>query len=68
MTLMLEVWKRRRRHRGGTKAVYCGWVKVAPNTKGAESSVPVASVWVLEHHHPTMILIWGHVDRSKKNK
>ena len=58
-------------HRGGdrrTEADDCVWGTVAPNNKGTESSVPVVSVWGLEHHHPTMSTLWGHVDRSKKKE
>ena len=28
----------------------------------------MASILVLELHHPTMIMLWGHGDRSKRNK
>ena len=52
----------------GTEADYCGWGTVAPNIKGTESSVPVASVRGLEQHHPTMSTLWGHRDRSKKKE
>ena len=44
----------------GAEADYCSWGTVSPNIKGAESSVPVSSVWGLEHHHPTMIILRGH--------
>ena len=36
------------------------WGKVAPNIKGTEYSVSVASVWRLELHHPTMSMLWVH--------
>ena len=49
----------------GIKADYCVWVKVAPITKGTESSVPVVSDRGLEHYHPTMSMLRGHGDRSK---
>ena len=49
----------------GTEADYYAWVKVTPNTKVTEYSVPVVSVWVLEHHHTTTITLCRHVDRSK---
>ena len=35
---------------------------------GTESSVPVAPVLVLEHHRPTMSMLWGHGGRSKREK
>ena len=49
----------------GAEADYCGSGTVEPNLKGTEYSVPVASVWVLEHHHPTMSKLWEHGYRSK---
>ena len=49
----------------GTEADYCGWEIVAPNIKGIEYSAPIASVWLLEHHHPTMSTLWGHRYPSK---
>ena len=44
----------------GYEAYYCGLGTEAPNIKGIESSVPIASVQVLEHHHPTMSMLWVH--------
>ena len=41
------------------------WVKLVPNIKGTDSSVHVASVRVLERHHPTMSILWGHGYRVK---
>ena len=41
------------------------WGKVASNIEGKESSVPVVSVQGLEHHHPTVSMIWGHRDRVR---
>ena len=52
----------------GTKEYYFGWVKVATNIRGKESIVHVASVWEMEHHHPTMSTLEGHGYRSKRKK
>ena len=49
----------------GIKADYHVWGKLAPNTKGKDSSVPVVSDQGLEHHHPTMNILRGHGYRSK---
>ena len=51
-------------HQGGL----LWWVDVAPNIKGTESSVPVACVQRLEHHHPNMVTLWGHENWSKINR
>ena len=60
MTLRLASWRRRQKRIRRTKAGYCSCVKVAPNIKGTEYSVPVASVQALEPHHPTMITLCCH--------
>ena len=39
--------------------------ELAPNIKGTEYSVPVASVRGLERHHPTMSMLWRHRDWIK---
>ena len=49
----------------GTEEYYLCWGTVAPNSTVAESSVPQASDWVVEHHHPTTSTIWGHGDQLK---
>ena len=46
-----------------TKEHYYCWVTVGLNIKGEESSVPVAYVQVLEHHHLTVSMIWGYKDQ-----
>ena len=36
--------------------------------RGIESSVPVASILGLEHHHPIMSKLWGHGGRPKRKR
>ena len=38
------------------------------NISGREPSVPLAYVWVLEPHNPTMRILWWHVRQFRKER